>query len=176
MQTCIFCMSAFDIFIIVEWDFIRFWQRLFFIIAVFDIRLQDIIIFMSAADILVEAIEEWFIEADVCAFAGTAGAKAIRSEANRIFVGFMVHQRVRGQTGVPLEQPGSALVPRVLRTSARDSDRVSDNQAWRRLQERHNFGVDDVHQRIRPAPLAYLGFCDGSRGSCSKRYPLRAGA
>ena len=48
MQTCIFCMSAFDIFIIVEWDFIKFWQRLFFIIAFFDIRLQYIIIFMSA--------------------------------------------------------------------------------------------------------------------------------
>ena len=65
MQACIFCMSAADIFIIVECVLIKFWQRLSFIIAVFDIRLQDIIIFMSADDILVDAIEEWLIEFDV---------------------------------------------------------------------------------------------------------------
>ena len=115
MQDCIFCISAVDIFIIAECVFIKFWQRLFFIIAVFDIRLQDIAIFMSADDIFIGAIEEWFIEAfGVCALAGMPAAMARMIEAYRIFVGFMMHQRVKGLTGVPPKQPWGTLVPKLL--------------------------------------------------------------
>ena len=112
IQTCIFCISAADIFIIVECVFIIFWQPLFFIIAVFDIRLQDIIIFMSAADILVEAIEEWFIEAGVCAIAGTPAAKARTIEASRIFVGFMMmHHLGKARVDGGLKRLRGTVVP-----------------------------------------------------------------
>ena len=119
MQTCIFCISAADIFIIVECIFIIFWQPLFFIIAVFDIRLQDIIVFMSDAVILVEAIEEWFIELDVCAIAGPPAAKARRIGANKIFVGFMMHQGLRAKRGYHLNNLGASLFRGCCHTSVR---------------------------------------------------------
>ena len=44
-----------------------FEQRLLFIIAFFDIRLHDIMVFMSAGDIFIPGIEELLIVFGVCA-------------------------------------------------------------------------------------------------------------
>ena len=128
MQTCIFCISAADIFIVVECIFIIFWQPLFFIIAVLDIRLQDIIMFMSAADILVEDIEEWSIDVfGVCAFAGAPAATARTIEASRIFVGFITHLRRGNRRGDIPERACGILVPREHpHSSAFNFDRITD--------------------------------------------------
>jgi hypothetical protein len=50
MQDDIFSMSIIDMFIMSGCMFIMFAQRLLLIIAVIDMRLHDIIMFMSAAD------------------------------------------------------------------------------------------------------------------------------
>ncbi len=62
MQADILFMSTADIFIMFGCIFIMPEQSLFFIIAVFDIRLHDIIMFISAADIFMPAIDLCFIE------------------------------------------------------------------------------------------------------------------
>ncbi len=91
MQADIFFMSAADIFIMSGCIFIILAQRLFFIIAVFDIRLHDIIMFMSASDIFMPAIDECFIESCFCALSGAAAPKAKMAEAKIMVVDFIMN-------------------------------------------------------------------------------------